>query len=220
MSGTMPFLILLGGDLDPTQRILRQIAGARAIAADGGIRHAASLGVTPELWVGDFDSSAPDLARDWAHVERRSHPVAKDATDGALAAEEAIARGADRLVIAGALGGERSDHALQNLLHGAALRARGLPVLLTSGNEEAWPLMPGEQALDLPPGSLFSVLALTDLSALTLEGVSWPLLDRDVPMGGSLTLSNRVAPDAGGIRVRLGGGRAVLLSRPYDVEIP
>ena len=95
-----------------------------------------------------------------------------------------------------------------------------MPVLLTSGHEEAWPLVPGEQALDLPAGSLFSVLALTDLTALTLEGVAWPLLACDVPMGGSLTLSNRVAQGAGGIRVRLGGGRAVLLSRPYDLENP
>ncbi|WP_306026901.1 thiamine diphosphokinase [Stappia sp. MMSF_3263] len=220
MTGTTPFLILLGGDLTPTRRIRRQIAGARTIAADGGMRHAGVLGVEPELWVGDFDSSPPALAGDWSHVARQSHPAAKDATDGVLAAEEAMARGADRLVIAGALGGERSDHALQNLLHGAALRARGLPVLLTSGHEEAWPLVPGEQALDLPAGSLFSVLALTDLTALTLEGVDWPLLDRDVPMGGSLTLSNRVARDANGIRVRLGGGRAVLLSRPYDLENP
>lgn len=218
MSGATPFLILLGGDLTPTQRIRRQIAGTRAIAADGGMRHAAILGVEPELWVGDFDSSPDALTDDWSHVARQSHPAAKDATDGALAAEAAVARGADRLVIAGALGGERSDHALQNLLHGAALRSRGLPVLLTSGHEEAWPLVPGEQVLDLPAGSLFSVLALTDLTALTLEGVAWPLLDRNVPMGGSLTLSNRVAGGAGGIRVRLGGGRAVLMSRPYDLE--
>jgi thiamine pyrophosphokinase len=218
MTGTTPFLILLGGDLTPTQRIRRQIAGLRTIAADGGMRHAGVLGVEPELWVGDFDSSPPALAGDWSHVARQSHPAAKDATDGALAAEAAVARGADRLVIAGALGGERSDHALQNLLHGAALRARGLPVLLTSGHEEAWPLVPGEQMLDLPAGSLFSVLALSDLTGLTLEGVAWPLLDRDVPMGGSLTLSNRVAQGANGIRIHLGDGRAVLLSRPYDLE--
>lgn len=214
MIGTMPFLILLGGDLDPTPRLLRQIAGARTIAADGGIRHAGPLGVRPELWVGDFDSSGSDMAAAWRDVPRQSHPPAKDMTDGELAAAEAIARGASGLVLAGVFGGARSDHAMGNLLQGAALRARGIPVLMTSGDEEGWPLLPGEQEIDLPAGSLFSVLALSDLAGLTLRGVEWPLTERDVPMGSSLTLSNRVAGGEG-LRVGLGRGNAVLLARPH-----
>ena len=51
------FLILLGGELTVTERLMRQISGARVIAADSGMRHAAALGVNPELWIGDFDSS-------------------------------------------------------------------------------------------------------------------------------------------------------------------
>lgn len=46
------FVILLGGDLVVTERLKRQIAGARVLAADGGIRHAEALGVEPELWLG------------------------------------------------------------------------------------------------------------------------------------------------------------------------
>ncbi|MCB1719598.1 MAG: thiamine diphosphokinase, partial [Candidatus Competibacteraceae bacterium] len=48
------FVILLGGDLSPTPRLRDQVAGARAIAADSGIRHAEALGLDPELWTGDF----------------------------------------------------------------------------------------------------------------------------------------------------------------------
>lgn len=214
MIGRAPFVILLGGDLTPTQRLLRQIAGARAIAADGGIRHATPLGLRPELWVGDFDSSGGELTAAWREVPRQRHPEAKDMTDGELAAAEAIARGASGLVIAGAFGGERFDHAMGNLLQGAALRARGLPVLMTSGHEEGWPLLPGEQEIDLPAGSLFSVLALSDLAGLTLRGVEWPLTNRDVPMGSSLTLSNRVAGGEG-LRIGLGRGNALLLARPH-----
>jgi thiamine pyrophosphokinase len=218
MAKTTPFLILLGGELSPGPRLASQIEGARVIAADGGMRHAATLDLVPELWVGDFDSSDNSLKSRFSGVERVEHPVAKDMTDGELAIEAALGRGADRLIFAGALGGERSDHALQNLLLGvAAARGHGLPVLMTSGHEEAWPVLPGSQTLDLPEGSLFSVLALSDLEELTLDGVKWPLDRHFVPMGHSLTLSNRVGPQGGGIRVTLGAGTGVLLARPYDL---
>ena len=210
-----PFLILLGGDLTRTDRLHRQIAEARVIAADGGIRHAADLDVIPELWVGDFDSSDEALHAAWARVPRQTHPRDKDMTDGELAAREALARGADGLIFAGALGGRRSDHAVQNLLHGVALAAQGIPVLLTSGDEEAWPLSAGiSRRLDLAPGTQFSILAFSPLIGLTLAGVDWPLERHDVALGSSLTLSNRVGDTAiNGIEVTIESGMAILLAQ-------
>ena len=55
------FTLLLGGSLTVTDRLRALTNGSRVIAADSGMRHAADLGVTPELWVGDFDSSDADL---------------------------------------------------------------------------------------------------------------------------------------------------------------
>ena len=104
------FLILLGGNLDKTERLEQQIAGARVIAADGGMRHAQMLSVEPELWVGDFDSSPEQLIEAWPETRRKPYPVAKNLTDGEIAVEEALALGAERIIMAGALGGERSDH--------------------------------------------------------------------------------------------------------------
>lgn len=46
------FTILLGGDVTVTDRLKAAVEGSRVIAADGGMRHAAPLGLTPELWVG------------------------------------------------------------------------------------------------------------------------------------------------------------------------
>ncbi|HEX2147673.1 MAG TPA: thiamine diphosphokinase, partial [Pseudorhizobium sp.] len=184
---TLPtFTILLGGDLVLTDRLRDAVAGSRVIAADSGIRHATALSVEPELWVGDFDSTPLALAEGWPQVERQAFPPAKNVTDGEIATAEAIARGARRLILAGALGGERSDHALQHVLHAMALADQGLDVVLTSGLEEAIPLMAGQaRTLELPRGSLFSVIGFSDLEGLTISNSRYPLKEFSLRFGSS-----------------------------------
>ncbi len=209
------FTLLLGGSLTVTERLSALIAGSRVIAADSGMRHAKSLNLTPELWVGDFDSADAALRDSYRQVERHSYPATKAATDGEIAIAEALARGAERLILVGALGGERSDHALQHTLHGLSLAEAGLEVMLTSGEEEAYPLISGDQMeLELPKGSLFSVLGFSDLEGLTLSNVRYPLTDFSLTFGSSRTISN-VAQ--GPISISLGQGRALLMARPYDL---
>ena len=207
------FTILLGGELEVTDRLKTAIDGSRVIAADGGMRHAAALGVVPELWVGDFDSTDPSLFVRYDAVPRLTFPAAKAMTDGEIAVEQALERDAQRLVFVGGLGGTRSDHAFQHLVQGAALSAKGFSVLLTSGAEEAVPLLPGELFLDLPAGSLFSILGLDDLKGLTIENARYPLTGFYVPFGSARTLSNI---SEGRVRFALEEGKAIVLARPYD----
>lgn len=213
MSSTR-FTILLGGNLRPTARLRAAITGSRFIAADGGIRHAATLGVTPELWVGDFDSSPEMLSRDFAEVSRMPYPAQKNETDGAIAIGEAIERGARDLMLAGAMGGERSDHALMHLLQALRLAREGLDVTLTSGEEEAYPLLPGRRRLDLPAGSLFSILGFSALTGLTIANARYPLDRHSAPFGSSRTISNVAL---GAIDLTLESGEAMVLARPYDL---
>ncbi len=207
------FTILLGGNLRVTDRLRDTIAGSRFIAADSGMRHAAALGVKPELWVGDFDSSDAALIAQFPQVERQAFPPAKNETDGEIATAEAIERGATRLILAGALGGERSDHALQHLFHAMSLAERHLDILLTSGDEEAVPLLPGTRTLDLPKGSLFSVIGFSDLEGLDIIGARYPLDNFSLPFGSSRTVSN-VAE--GRVEFHLRKGKAMILARPHD----
>lgn len=209
------FVVLLGGSLEATPRLAADVAGARIVAADGGMRHAAVLGVSPEIWVGDFDSTPPELLEAWPDVERQPYPMAKNETDGAIAVSFATERGAKKIVLAGALGGERSDHALMHLIHAVSLEEQGFAIKLTSGEEEAWPLLPGTREIDLPKGSLFSILGLSPLAGLFIGNVRYPLNDFSLPFGSSRTISN-VAE--GPIRLSLASGRAVLIARPYDLS--
>lgn len=208
------FTILLGGDLIRTPLLDRQIEGTRVIAADAGIGHARMLGVMPELWVGDFDSVPADLPDDLAAVPRQVFPPEKDQTDGELAISAALERGATSLVLAGAFGGKRADHAFLHLALAVRLAEGGMDVLLTSGAQEGIPLLPGKAGFGYADGTLFSVLGFSDLAGLSVAGAKWPLDHVEVAFGSSLTISNEVK---GRLEIALGSGRALLLAHPYPL---
>lgn len=211
------FVIFLGGDLVRTPRLDAALRGARVIAADSGIRHAEMLGLTPELWIGDFDSIGEIDIDIHADVPKEVFPAEKDSTDGELAAEAAIARGATALVLAGAFGGPRADHAFLHMTAAIRLAEGGLPVLLTSGLQEGTPLLPGRSEFGYSDGTLFSILAFSSLKGLSVAGAKWPLEDVQIAFGSSLTMSNEVR---GNLHVTLREGRALLLARPETSLTP
>lgn len=204
------FVILMAGDVSPTLRLKNQISNARVIAADSGMKHAETLGLTPELWVGDFDSTPTALRDQWARVEQERFPMAKDKTDGELAIEAAIKRGATEIILVGAFGGH-FDHVLAHaaLLH--VIAGHGIKTVASSGVEEAWPLTTSLSLWQIPTGTRVSVVGLTDLKALSILGVRWPLQKRDVPFGSTLTLSNEAKGD---ISISLEQGRAMVMLYP------
>ena len=207
------FVILLGGELQPTPRLARARDVARVIAADSGMRHAAALGVVPELWTGDFDSVPERLLAEWPDTPREIFPSGKDKTDGELAVVAALARGATSLVLAGAFGGERSDHAYLHLALAMKLAEQGVPTSLTDGAQEGHPLPLGRARFDYLRGTLFSVIGFSELSGLSVHGARWPLTRVVVPFGSSLTISNEVT-DA--LEIELESGRAMLIAHPYS----
>ena len=196
--------ILVDGRLHATPALLDLPRPALVVAADGGARHARTLGVEVDAWVGDFDSSH-GLSLD---APREVHPTAKDETDAELAVRVARAWGATDLVFLGAFGG-RFDHTAALLLGGVRLARQGLEVTLTSGDEWAWPLLPGRGlSLELPPGLILSVVACSDLRGLSLGGVRWPLTGADVPLGSGWTVSNETL--GGTVQATVNEGWALL----------
>ena len=204
------FAILLGGDVMPTNRLKAQLAGARVIAADSGMKHAAALDLTPELWVGDFDSASTVLEETYREVPRQVFPTAKDTTDGEIAVHEAIGRGASEVILVGAFGGQ-FDHALAHVTQLIALAERNIKAFATSGSEEAWPLLNTLTLWQIAKGTRVSIVGLSNMKGLSIIGVRWPLNKRDVPMGSTLTLSNE---SSGDVAITLEQGRALVLLYP------
>lgn len=202
-------VVLLGGDITATAFLIEQCKGALVIAADSGVRHATALGLTVDCWLGDFDSTTPDIARQYANLPRKVFPADKDKTDGELAIDEGIARGANQFILVGAFGGARTDHALLHNFQALALARRGYDVVLTNGLEEAVPLLPGTYILQLVRDTQFSVIGFGPLVGVTIEGAKWPLVDRRVEIGSSLTLSNVAL---GPVAVSIQYGEALFIS--------
>ncbi len=201
-------LLLAGGSLSVTARVLELVRGADVvIAADGGARHAAPLGVAIDLWVGDFDSS-DDLEH--LHIPRQTFPREKDKTDLELALGIAKARGATRALVLGAFGG-RFDHALGIALMAVRETQIGFTIDLESGTESGWVLTPA-QPLELPltTGQTFSVLALEDARGLNIAGAKWDLESVTLEFGASLGISNEAR---GTVSVSLETGVALVIAQ-------
>ena len=65
--------------------------------------------------------------------------------------------------------------------------------------------------VDLPPETRLSIIPFTDLHGLDLAGVKWPLTNRDVPVGSTLTLSNVAL---GPVEISLKSGHGIAIAYP------
>ncbi len=193
-----------------SSRLRQQLAGARFIAADSGMKHARALKIVPELWVGDFDSAGSELLLDYAEVPRKSFPVEKDATDGEIAAIEAMKLGATQLILLGGLGGQ-ADHATAHLAFALRMAQTGCSCFITNGSEEAYPIAPGNQEIKLAAGDRVSLVPWGDIGGLNIHGVKWPLDGVTVSLGSSLTLSN-IATET--VRISITSGIGIAFAYP------
>jgi thiamine pyrophosphokinase len=189
------------------------------VAADRGALAAVALGLRPDVVVGDIDSLGPAeadrLARAGIPFERV--PAEKDETDTELALLVALRRGASDVVILGALGGPRLDHALANVAlldhpalagtSAAILDARTRIRLLSAAGGTAGP---ASLALPGPVGGIVSLIPVGEAAdAVTTDGLAYALSGATLPAGPARGVSNvRTAPVA---RVTLGSGRLLVI---------
>jgi thiamine pyrophosphokinase len=186
------------------------VAGTRVIAADSGMRHAEALGVLPELWVGDFDSSDPSLLSKHAAVPREQHSTDKDSTDGDIAITKALMQGADSVILVGGIEGS-FDHVMCLTMMLVALHRRDITCCMTNGIDDVFPLHNG--ALNHPKGTRLSIIPISNLKGLTITGVRWPLKNASVAFGSSLTMSNVIEQPG---QVTIVSGEGIMIFSPAE----
>jgi thiamine pyrophosphokinase len=175
------------------------------ICADGGAQHALTLGLAPDVVVGDLDSLDGDLQ---ARLEGEGcqvlvHPTRKDETDLELALRYAIDRGVDEILILGALGG-RIDQALANILLLALPELEGVKTRIVAGDQEMF-LIRGQAFIEGQVGDTVSLLPIAgDVTGITAEGLEYPLQHGTLKFGATLGISNVLMAPVARVQVEHG----------------
>jgi len=196
--------------------------GAIVIAADGGARHAAGLGLSIDRWVGDGDSLGEAGV---AELVAAGIPVDlvrpdKDESDTELAVRAALDRSPSSIVIVGALGGPRLDHALANLtllsmpeLAAVDVRLVGVDARVRSLGAPGSDSGPRTVELSGRIGDLVTLLPIGgDATGVTTDGLAYPLRDEPLLEGLTRGLSNRRSSPVA--RVTLRSGRLLVVETP------
>ena len=164
------------------------------IFCDGGLSHAESLGIKPNLIVGDFDSCDSDvLSKYEEQSEIIKLPREKDDTDTLYAVKLAVERGYSDFLILGAMGG-RFDHALGNISILLYLEGLGKKAVLI--DDYSVMQIAGSKPLLIEDNcSYFSVLTVAgDVSGVTIKNAKYPLENASLSADFQLGISNEVLP--------------------------
>jgi len=164
------------------------------IAVDGGYAHLERNGVTPNLVIGDFDSSeVPN------HPNIITLPREKDDTDMAVAVRHAVELGYTELHIYGGTGG-RIDHTLANIQLLACLVENGCRGLLI-GNESTITVIKNSSVRLLGTGTI-SVFAYSPVAkGVNLRGFKYPLCNATLTNTNPIGTSNEFTDSIGEISV-------------------
>jgi thiamine pyrophosphokinase len=177
------------------------------IAADGGARNCKSLGLQPEIVIGDFDS----LTKVEIEELRQSgsvlieHPARKDFTDLELAIRYAVENQASEILILGGLGA-RWDQSLANLLMAAHRDLVHLPITLVDGRQEIHIVhSAGRLEISGTAGDIVSLIPLTtNALGITTQGLEYPLKNEDLFFGATRGISNELKYEKAQINMQQG----------------
>ena len=169
------------------------------IAADGGLAHTQTLGITPNEVLGDFDSLG--FTPEGANV----FPVEKDDTDAMLAVRRGLSLGYREFVLYGSLDGPRLDHTVANFQtlqyladHNAAGYLVGSTYVVTVVKE-------GSIFFPAQADGTVSVFCMgKDAEGVTLEGLYYPLEKGTLTAGFPLGVSNHFIGSKAKISVKDG----------------
>lgn len=197
-------------DINKVRTILRE--GDYIICADGGTSHASSLGLKPDLVIGDMDSTESVLMRklqaDGVSIEL--FPRDKNETDLELAIQRACELKPKKIIIVAALGG-RMDQSLANIALLSDVRLATFDVRLDDGVEEIF-FSRNQVRVQGRSGDIVSLIPWSgEVHQIQTQGLRWHLNNETLYPEKTRGISNEMTDDTATIKI--GSGLLLIVHR-------
>ncbi len=163
------------------------------IAVDSGIDHLFELSLNPSTLIGDLDSiskSSLDKVKEKG-IKIVSFNTKKDQTDFELAIDYLQEPDKSQIFIIGGESGE-IDHLISIFL---LIPSKSFYEKITWLYGDKKIIFRKELNLNLQKSTKFSLIPLSDLSNLSIDGAEWNLENKNIKFGQSLTLRNVAVED-------------------------
>lgn len=205
----MTCLIVCGGTIDSKLActIVKRAGIEIIIAVDKGMDFLYKSGITPDIIVGDFDSTQTD-ALEYYTQKGQSDIIRlnaqKDDTDTEFAIMTAIEKGAHDIMLIGATG-TRVDHVLGNIsLLGIGMKM-GVDIRIIDANNQIRMINSRVSIKKSQQyGHYVSLIPITEDNEITLVGFKYPLSHFTFEKFTSLGISNEIMDDIAYIEVHKG----------------
>lgn len=190
----------------PKRERVRQFLTAKTviICADGGTVYALSLGLKPDVVIGDFDSlnkkRLEKLKKE--NVQIKTYATEKDETDSELVLQYAIKQGFTDLVIFGWMG-TRLDHVFANLTLFAEQK-RDIQITIVEPEQTLY-IVKSSISLSGRKGEYVSLIPLKgDVDGISTKGLKWKLHSETLYFGKTRGISNEFTGKTAKITVKKG----------------
>ena len=175
------------------------------IAADGGAKFAAEIGVRPHVIIGDMDSLTDFDLQGFVEqsVEVIRFPREKDETDLELAVLHARRAGFEPVLILGAFGG-RLDQTLGNIMLLSGPEAGDVEIRLEDGLTEAF-FIHGQAIISGKKGDTVSLVPWAgSVEGVVTNGLAYPLQNEILYPYKTRSISNEMLAESASISITKG----------------
>lgn len=175
------------------------------LCADGGTRHAITLGLVPNVVIGDLDSVTEEERRKMKElgVEMIQHPADKNETDLELAINHALTLKPDQILILAALGG-RMDQTLANIALLSDLQLSTFDVRLTDGVEEIF-FCRDQARVEGRSGDIVSLIPWQgEVTGVFTDNLRWHLHYETLYPEKTRGISNEMTADVATVSIKSG----------------
>ena len=205
--------VIVANGKKPSEKLLRQqIKNAGLLlAVDGGITPFRQYNILPHYLIGDLDSLHKEdlLFANGSRIEVIRLPREKDDTDTQAALDFAMDKGADEIILLGAMG-SRFDHSYANVLLLVRAFERNAKAFIID-NKNILFVAEGSVLLKGKQGDFISILPLKEGTVATASfGLKYPLNELSLPMNQPVGVSNEMTAHSAGVTIKSGLALIVL----------